>query len=307
MKQFSGYGNLDWVTRNKFLSRLTVMTSIQTNPNYSVSHLILIKLRVLIEYSIRTIYSLRFNRKALRSLKKLAGSRSKVKAIVLGNGPSVSTLLSDTNIPSLENFDIFVVNFFPLSELGSTVLPKAIVLSDPLTHPLSKSEKNRQLWNWIHSQSNLEIFVPSSWFNHMEQSEFASRCVYFDDRSLVGWTKNISPIKARGYGSLTSYKALAIAYFLGYKKIGILGFDNSMFRAAYTNMQNRVFQGSNYFYDEKADLDITDSLNIGISDYFYDTANSFAYLRFFGKLNVYNLDSHSLVDVIEKIPDLRDF
>jgi hypothetical protein len=141
----------------------------------------------------------------------------------------------------------------------------------------------------------------------MKQSDFASRCIYFDDRSLVGWTKNISPIRARGYGSLTSYKALAIAYFLGYKKIGILGFDNSMFRAVHTNTQNRVFQGSNYFYDEKDDLDVTDSLNIGISDYFYDTANSFAYLRFFRKPNIYNLDSHSLVDAIEKIPDLRDF
>jgi len=307
MKKSSGFGNLDWVTRNKVLSRLTVIASIQTNPNYSVAHLILIKLRVLIEYLVRTIYSLKFNRKSLRSIKKLAGSRSEVKAIVLGNGPSVSNLLHSTNKLNLESFDLFVVNFFPLSELGSTLLPNAIVLSDPLTHPLSKTEKNIKLWKWIHSHENVEIFVPSSWFNHMKQSEFAPRCIYFDDRSLVGWTKNISPIRARGYGSLTSYKALAIAYFLGYKKIGILGFDNSMFMAVHTNPQNRVFQGSKYFYDEKVDLDVTDSLNIGISDYFYDTANSFAYLRFFRKLNIYNLDSNSLVDMIDKIPDLRDF
>ena len=307
MKQSSGFGDLDWVTRNKILRRLSVLTSTQTNPNYSVSHLILIKLRVLIEYIVRTIYSFKFNRNALRPIKKLEGSRSEVKAIILANGPSVSRLLSGTNKPDLKNFDLFVVNFFPLSDLGSTLLPKAIVLSDPLTHPLSNTEKNRKLWKWIHCHENLEIFVPTSWFNYMKQSEFASRCIYFDDRTLVGWTKNISPIRARGYGSLTSYKALAIAYFLGYQRIGILGFDNTMFRAVHTNPQNRVFQGSHYFYDEKVDLDVTDSLNIGISDYFYDTANSFAYLRFFKKSNIYNLDNQSLVDTITKIQDLRDF
>jgi hypothetical protein len=131
--------------------------------------------------------------------------------------------------------------------------------------------------------------------------------VYFDDRTLIGWSKNISPVHPRGYGSLTSYKAMAIACFAGYSRIGIIGFDNSQFRNVYTNPRNRIYQKSLYFYDESMDLELTDSLHNGIADYFYDTSNTFSYLRMFSKFPIVNLDQNSLADQFVKIQSLEDF
>lgn len=305
--KFDGNGDFSWILNNRKLSALANFTSTQTNPNYSLSHLILIKTRVLFEFTIRSILLVGKHKRALRQIRQTKNSCTGRKAIVFANGPSVNSLDLKNSVFRSEDIDVFVVNFFPLSKLASQIRPNCLVLSDPLTHPKIVSGKNQELWDWVRNNPSVFLYVPTSWYEAFQNLPVSNKIAYFDDRCLIGWSKNISPTRPRGYGSLTSYKALAIACFAGYSRIGIIGFDNSQFRTVYTSPENRIFQKSHYFYDESRDLELTDSLHNGITDYFYDASNTFSYLRMFNNFPIVNLDQDSLADKFTKINNLEDF
>jgi hypothetical protein len=305
--KFDGNGDFSWVLNNRILGALANFTSTQTNPNYSLSHLLLIKIRVLFEFAIRSILLVGRHQRALRQIRQIKNSCTGRKAIVFANGPSVNSLDLNNSVFRAEDVDVFVVNFFPLSKLASQVRPNCLVLSDPLTHPKVVSDKNQELWGWVQNNPSVSLYVPTSWYKTFQNLSMSNKIVYFDDRNLTGWSKNISPTRPRGYGSLTSYKAMAVACFAGYSRIGIIGFDNSQFRTVYTNLQNRIYQKSLYFYDESRDLELSDSLYNGIADYFYDTSNTFSYLRMFNKFPIVNLDPNSLADQFIKIQSMEDF
>ncbi len=305
--KFDGNSDFSWVLDNRKLGALANFTSTQTNPNYSLSHLLLIKTRVLFEFAIRSILLAGKHQRALRQIRQIKNSCTGRKAIVFANGPSVNSLDLKNSVFRSEDIDVFVVNFFPLSKLASQIRPSYLVLSDPLTHPKIVSDKNQELWNWVQDNPSVFLYVPTSWYKAFQNVSMSNKIVYFDDRSLIGWSKNISPTRPRGYGSLTSYKAMAIACFAGYSRIGIIGFDNSQFRTVYTSPENRIYQKSHYFYDESRDLELTDSLHNGIADYFFDTSNTFSYLRMFNNLPIVNLDKNSLSDQFVKIKFLEDF
>jgi hypothetical protein len=119
---------------------------------------------------------------------------------------------------------------------------------------------------------------------------------------LEGWTRNISPLRARGYLALTVYKAIAISIFLGFRETKIIGVDNSMFQTISVDADNRLIQQPNHFFTKGGKTsDLTDFYPKGISDYFYDVSLCFYFLRrcFVGQ-PVSNLDPHSLVDVFPK-------
>lgn len=305
--KLDGDGDFAWVVNNPKLSLLASFTNTQTNPNFSIIHLSLIKLRVLIEFMVRSFFLLGSHYRAIRTTRRIKETASGRKALVLANGPSVNIL--EDQLPSLDlsDVDVFAVNFFPLSTLASKVKPQYLVLSDPLTHPKITSHKNVKLWDWIQNNPDVRLLVPTSWYKTLRSFSQSMQINYFDDRNLIGWSRNVSPTRPRGYGSLTSYKALAFACYAGYSRIGILGFDNSQFRFVYTNKQNQVYQQSNYFYSESTDLELTASLYNGIADYFYDTSNTFAYLRMFSKFPIFNLDEQSLADNFIKVSKLEEF
>jgi len=305
--KFDGNDDFAWVLNNQKLSAFANFTSTQTNPNYSLSHLFLIKVRVLFEFATRSILLIGTHRRALRQIRELKNSSIGRKALVFANGPSVNSLDLEHSAFRSEDVDVFVVNFFPLSKLASQLRPKYLVLSDPLTHPKIVSNKNQELWDWIQNYPAVTLCVPTSWYPAFQNLSMSNKLVYFDDRTLIGWSNNISPVHPRGYGSLTSYKAMAISFCAVYSRMGIIGFDNSHFITVYTNPQNRIYQKSLYFYDENGDLELTDSLHNGIADYFYDTSNTFSYLRMFSKFPIVNLDQNSLADQFEKIQNLKDF
>jgi hypothetical protein len=134
------------------------------------------------------------------------------------------------------------------------------------------------------------------------ETEMASRTLYFDDSGLEGWTKNISPLRPRGYLALTAYKALAFASFLGFNRIYIIGIDNTMFRSIAVDDKNRLIQYPNHFFSQGAvTTDISGMYPNGMSDYFRDMSLCFSSLtKYFSHLPVVNLDEDSLVDCFPK-------
>ncbi len=286
----------------EFLERIERKTAITTHPQDSISLAIIRRLRVLAFCVYRELSTLSFRRTATKHLRNSKNSKGLREALVLGNGPSIKAI--DWEKLALENLnlDVFVVNWFVLS--ANTFIPDYVVLSDPAMHPASKSdERNSLLWKRLEELQSAILVVPLSWFRVLRHdSRFNQRIIYFVDSSLEGWWKGISPLLPRGYASLTAYKALAVANYLGYRRISILGIDNTMFYGLHVSPSNQILLKDHHFYSSDIDNDLSKFFPNGVADYFYDLSLCFMYLKScFSKLNhVVNLDERSLVDTFTK-------
>jgi len=246
-----------------------------------------------------------FRRRALKPLRELSNLCHANDALVMGNGPSTQRLNWQAVVDAQSRgMSVFAINYFPLAPEFKLIQPNYLVLSDPIMKPNSNSDsRNEELWITIQKTSSMNLIVPLSWYRSIKaQNNILNSILYFDDSGLEGWTRNISPLRARGYLALTAYKAIAISIFLGFRETKIIGVDNSMFQTISVDSENRLIQQSNHFFTKGGKTsDLTAFYPKGISDYFYDVSLCFYFLRrcFVGQ-PVSNLDPHSLVDAFPK-------
>jgi len=274
-----------------------------TNPQYSITRVLLTKIRVIVEWSIRRIFEIGIRRKALASLRTKANAYSSRTALVIANGPSLNLIsLIKVSEAQKKSWDVFAVNFFPISDGTKDLVPNYLVLSDPATQPTSLNDRAIELWKWIVVHPEVKIICPTSWYRTIKKIDLDSKqFIFFDDSSLISWSRNISPVRARSYLSLTAYKALAVAIYFGYSEIDIIGFDNNQVKGLKVTEENRVIQGPNHFTKYSDDSDLTDRLPNGVADYFYDFSCAFADLRKFTEFGkIWNLDPDSYVDAFPK-------
>lgn len=280
--------------------------STTASPQLSLTKLALIKVRVLGEFTLRTLAS-PLHTSQLWGTKKLESSKTGKIAIVLGNGPSAANL--DLNMVKSDQdsgmLEIFGVNTFPLSDLAKKISQRYyLVLSDPLHRPSIDTPHSRELWQKVKQSEQISIIAPTTWSKEIKRLKLKNSVNYFNDMSLEGFSKNISPLKARGYVTLTAYKALAFSIFLGYDRIYLIGIDNTMFKTVRVDSENRVLQSSNHISGTHSyvDLPLMDSHPKGIGDFFYDLSVLFLDLRTkFSRNNVINLDADSFVDAFPKM------
>ena len=179
-----------------------------------------------------------------------------------------------------------------------------LVLSDPASHPSSQDARTVELWKNIRMIPNLRLITPVSWHLKMEDKFCDSgNCFHFSDLSLETIRNSTSPLKARGYPSLTAYKALAFADYLGFDQIFIIGIDNSMFRTLKVDSMNSLVQNSNHFTENYGPpTDVTEIYPNGIADYFSELSEMFLSLkRSFTNMQVINLGYDSEVDAFPKV------
>jgi hypothetical protein len=233
----------------------------------------------------------KFFKEKTRALKN---SKGNLEALVLGNGPSLAKLNSD-NVSS-GNPDIWVVNDFYKVKQAIDLKVTHYVLSDPAYFSGVSMEINDRLKPIIEyvKAKNATLILPH-WAKDFSFEEIVpTQVFYFDDRSLSAWSKNTTPIKPRGYISLTLYKALGFALYLGYKKINILGMDNSEFVNYHSDEENRLLLNGNHAYqNERATYDISREYLDGMASAFSSLSHNFGDLLKF-KGPVVNLDVQSL-------------
>ena len=278
--------------------------SITSFPGLSLSRLATIKIRVLIEWTAKFLLSFPYRRKALARIRKIRGIKKQQTALVVGNGPSVKKI-DWVKISKLKQagLEIFVVNYFLLSETYKICRPNYLVLSDPKTKPNYSDPRTSELWSKIREDSSLKLIVPISWYKIIQSDKsIFQRSFFFDDSGLEGWTRNITPTKARGYIALTAYKALAVSLYFGYRQTYIIGVDNSMFRNIAVDAQNDLIENPNHFFSQGGIVrNVSSQYPNGIADYFNDMALCFFSLRHcFSNRGIINLDPESLVDCFEK-------
>jgi hypothetical protein len=289
------------------IKRLERTLAITTFPNFSIWHVLAIKSRIILEWAVKRCLVIGFRRRALRPLRVLGKLGQSNDALVIGNGPSAQSLNWSAVVDAQKNgMAVFAINYFPLSPEFKLIQPNYLVLSDPIMRPNSDNDsRTAELWTAVKNSSTMDLIVPLSWYRIMKaQNNLSNKICYFDDSGLEGWTRNISPLRARGYLALTAYKAIAISIFLGFKETKIIGVDNSMFQTISVDIDNKLIQQPNHFFSRGGETsELTAFYPKGICDYFYDVSLCFYFLRrcFYGH-TVSNLDSNSLVDAFPKHP-----
>jgi hypothetical protein len=287
------------------IQRLERTLAVTTFPNFSVWHVLAIKIRIFLEWVVKRCLVIGFRRRALKPLRILGKLGQSNDALVIGNGPSAQSLDWSAVVNAQQNgMAVFAINYFPLSQEFKLIQPNYLVLSDPTMKPnTDNNSRTEELWNVVANTPTMDLIVPLSWYRIMKaQNRFSNKICYFDDSGLEGWTRNISPLRARGYLALTAYKAIAVSIYLGFKETKIIGIDNSMFQTISVDIGNRLIQQPNHFFSQGGETsDMTAFYPKGISDYFYDVSLCFYFLSHcFAGQSVSNLDPNSLVDAFPK-------
>lgn len=240
-------------------------------------------------------------RNELKRTKELKNTKKGKKCFVFANGPSMN-LLDIRKIERYQKsgFDVICVNSYIISEMAKTVIPDYYVLSDPVSFGASNNAVSDDIINaqkrqlFCLNNLNIPVFIPAQFSHDLIKNYYIFND--FENR----FSKNIDPLKPRGYFTLTAYKALAIACYLGYETIYICGFDNDYFKMISVDENNVVYYNNKHFYDDGEKTKAISSCGNTISDLFWDNYLIFKQLELFNNYNIINLNKTGFVDAFSK-------
>ena len=248
-------------------------------------------------------------RKSRKVNRKICYSKQGKTALIIAGGPSSGFLDIDQVISEQSNgdLDVFAMNWYTNTKLANLVVPNFYVLSDPLNMPGSKAlyrgRKCQEIWDQIDEWAGIYLIVPNFWYDRMQNSNYKVSC-YIDERELVGFSKSTSICKPRGYCSMTAYKAIAAAEYLGYEKIYLIGFDSSTFKSTLIDSENRTFESSNNLADDSKtpNVNLNAQFPAGMSDLLHAYAQVFLDAkRCFKNQRILNIQSDSYLDAFPKV------
>lgn len=293
-----------YLEKNRHIASLPRLTmkgfTVRPFPGRSAIYPLWLKLRRLPSVCKGIIRDLpRYNK--LAALAKLKGAGKGRSALVLGNGPSQGFLDPKKLATFIENGGhLFAVNNYHNNVRLSEFSPTYMVFSDPevLTAqaPSYCKERNQALSRYIHSRTEIVICIP---FFFKLAEEFKNRIIYFNDSEGSGFLKNINPLFPRGYVSMTLYKALAIACFLDYEKIYVLGMDNTFPHDIFVDYENRVCWIERHTGESDRLLDQS-CIFMKTEDFMWDLCLLFYDLKLFRHGPIVNLDPYSLTSTFPK-------
>jgi hypothetical protein len=304
---FQRYENWrDSAASSSTVSRSERWTSPHTHPGASVVRTIVVKLRVLAMFIIRRFAQGPGRRQALAGMRSLRNFARDKPILVVGSGPSANRLRVAEVARAKESGELVVVatNHFFSSPHAIGLTPDFIVWSDDVFHPRRGSD-NQELWRELASHPDTTLVCPWTWRKRVSAMGLDNRVEYFDDDSLETWSKNISPLRPRGYQGTTGAKALAFAVHLGGTVVQMIGIDLSYIKNVTVNDDNQITRHPTHVRGtDSGDQDLTGYSLTGIADLLYSTANQFrAFHTHFRGRNIVNLDPDSLVDAFPKLSD----
>ena len=293
-----------WVTSPR-MRRLDRWSSPHTHPGTGLGRVVVVKLRVLAVFLLRRLAQGKGRRRALDRTRFLHGQAAGKTVLVIGSGPSASRVNASAIKSAQDSGDLVVIatNFFLASEMAKTITPDFLVWSDGIFHPRNMS-RNPVAWEALANHPTITLVSPWTWREQLEALNLPHALAFFDDDTLEGWSRNISPLKPRGYKGSTGQKALAFAVHLGGEQIAMIGIDLSYFRHFTVDGDNRLYRHPVHVEGTDTGVaELTDHTLNGLADELYSTASTFRYLHtHFRRFPIVNLDPDSLVDAFPKLP-----
>jgi hypothetical protein len=303
---------------NEGIRRLERITSPHTHPGLNLFAILLVATRVLATFVIRRLSFGTGRKSALKDLKSLHGSASEKDVLIIGSGPSARSLNLEEVAKRQESGSLIVLatNYFLSSPLAKKITPDYLVWADEVFHPRNMvrsvawadsyfSHSNRSFsepWETLRTTPTTKVVVPYTWKNAIGSIEEKFRFLFFDDESLEGISRNISPLRPRGYQGSTGVKALAIGLHLSPRRCFVIGLDLSNFRSIQVDAENKLSRGPAHVAGtDSGTQHVSAFTNNGIADLLYSAANEFLYLRtLFRNQRVTNLGADSLVDAFPR-------
>lgn len=237
-------------------------------------------------------------KQSVRALKGIARGRH---AVVLGNGPSLDLLATD-NLTEID--DVFAVNDFYKHKVSVEVRPSFYVLSDNLDVDNLSNEPNGGLTSYI-IKSRSSLVLPHTIKNLSNPANL--KVHYFDDRQTFRPFGGIRPDRPRSYISVTLYKALALAQYMGYERIFVLGLDNTEFASYRGTRDNQIFRSELSYADLGAGFQASARLmkefEYGMAGRMQSYSHLFGDLFKFDRSRIVQLDQHSIVDAFNKVSE----
>ena len=217
-------------------------------------------------------------------------------------------LLREQNL-AMPQFDVFAVNGYLFSAFSQVATPTHYVLSDPAcldvrdagapsNRHLEISTKYLPLFNTLDTL-NATLLVPMQYVSRQKSKRVIGFCDIENELS-----RNASDItKPRGYLSMTAYKALAIALFMGYDSIYICGFDNDYFQRLEADENNEAFYADAHFFGDPEKHSVkTEGAHVG--EFLYVHHFLFSNFGKFPPGTIVNLHKASLNTFFSKKHDL---
>lgn len=250
-------------------------------------------------------FLLYFNRrgpsaKTLSALRNMKGTKKGMKALVLGNGPSLGKINID-NIRQT-NPDIFVVNSFNQMDLASKIKPDYYCLSDPDSIIEPERPVPHDTNSTIEYITKNECTLITSHFYRKIQLPQSMNRIYFNDKEFTLFGMNLNPCFPRGYSSITILKTIAVALYMGYDKIYLLGVDNTEFKSLVGDIDNHTLIDTSNLYDKGSVVAMKYIFGSagGIAGQFLQYATWFGDFAKFPRDRIINLNTESLIDVFPK-------
>ena len=220
------------------------------------------------------------------------------KVLIIANGPSSDQLTKEKITKFKKNGNkIFAVNRFFNNKAFNFIDPDFLCLSDPN----SFDKENRNLFlKRINKIKNLTVFTPILHIKKYSKYFSYNSLVGFCDAEMTIASNCISPIFPRSYVSSTTYKAIAISLWLGFKKIYIIGLDTSYLEKLRLDNRNNILFISEHSGETTKLNDYTKCYK-NVSDYIFEhyLLVKHAY-KFNKKRNIINLGEYSLIDAFKK-------
>lgn len=238
----------------------------------------------------------------LQKTRKLKGSKAGKQALVLANGPSVGKL-DPAKIKRLQQagaFEVFAVNSYISSPLADIVTPDYYLLSDPaFFNPTKYPHLTERLTNDINllTKRDVTCFVP---LEHYNAAPFKHKFGFYDRGNL--FLNKITITGPRCFVSMTAYKALAAACYMGYSQIYICGFDNDYFLNLVVDDNNDMYYIDRHFYDKTGGQPskVRDAHAHSVGELLYSHHFLFKDLERFKSYPIINLNQQGLVDCFPK-------
>jgi hypothetical protein len=246
---------------------------------------------------------------ALKGMEDQRNSGLGREALIIAHGHSTSRLNVEGVARAVEQgLDVFAINNFYATELSSSISPTHLVLSDPFTGPSSHRAMAAKIWNELDQDPEVQLIAPHGWYPELNIRRTST--LYFNDCGLQGLTKNISPMRPKGYVSRTAFVALAVAIYMGYDRIFIIGFDNTMHRSFRVDEFGGAQLGdtSHFYgtYSESGDPWADGGNYRDMADFLFSDSLCLVDLdRCFSSSPVVNLDLESSTRAFKKIADPR--
>jgi len=252
--------------------------------------------------------------KSANNIRNLRQENHQSDCIILGNGPSLKSVLEEHSDELIDK-DLVAVALFCVSPYFYKLKPKYYVIADPAFFDDSGKDawadgKKEQIIEGLSKVDwDMKFLVPTgtggSKFYQAVASNKNIKMTTYNITPLNGFLRMQHRLYRRNQGMPIAQNVMCAAIFLGinlgYKKIYLLGADHSWLASFHVNDKNEVVTGDSHFYGTEEHVlgypmwEWLDHLSVAFHT--HERLNDYAKSQ---GVNIYNATPGSYVDAYER-------